>query len=48
MRRGHVHGVTNEEADAVFIDHVQRTVCQANKPRTLKILLNYYITFYST
>ena len=48
MRRGHVHGVINEEADAVFIDYVQRTVCQLNEPRTLKILLNYYITFYST
>ena len=48
MRREHVHGVTNEEVDAVFIDHVQRSVCQLNEPRTLKSLLNYYITFYST
>ena len=28
------------EVDAVFLDHVQRTVCQVNKPRTLKGLLN--------
>ena len=48
MRREHVHGVTNEEVDAVFIDHVQLSVCQLNEPRTLKSLLNYYITFYST
>ena len=27
---------------------LQRTVCQPNEPGTLKILLNYYITFYST
>ena len=40
--REHVHGVTSKEVEAVFIDHVQRTVCQLNEPRTLKDLLNYY------
>ena len=33
-RREHVQGVTSKEVDAVFIDHVQRTVCQLNEPRT--------------
>ena len=31
--------------DAVFIDHVQRTVCQVNEPRTLKGLSNDYQSF---
>ena len=44
-RREHVQGVTSKEVDAVFIDHVQRTVCQLNEPRTLKGLLNDYHNF---
>ena len=35
----------SKEADAVFIDHVQRKVCQLNEPRTLKGLLNDYLNF---
>ena len=34
-----------KEADAVFIDHVQRTVCQLNEPPTLKGLLFDYHNF---
>ena len=34
--------MTSKEVDAVFIDHVQRTVYQLNEPRTLKDLLNEY------
>ena len=41
-RREHAQGMTSKEVDAVFIDHVQRTVFQLNEPRTLKSLLNYY------
>ena len=44
-RREHVQGVTSKEVDAVFIDHVQRKVCQLNEPRTLKGLLNDYHNF---
>ena len=44
-RQEHVKGVTSEEVDAVFIDQVQRTVCQLNEPRTLKGLLNDYHNF---
>ena len=33
-RREHVQGVASKEVDAAFIDHVQRTVCQLNEPRT--------------
>ena len=44
-RREHVKDVTSKEVDAVFIDHVQRTVCQLNEPRTLKGLLNDYHNF---
>ena len=40
-----VQGVTSKEVDAVFIDHVQRTVCLLNEPRTLKGLLNDYHNF---
>ena len=38
----HVQGVTSKEADAVFIDHMQWTVCQLNEPSTVKGLLNDY------
>ena len=44
-RREHVQDVTCKEVDTVFIDHVQRTVCQLNEPRTLKGLLNDYHNF---
>ena len=44
-RQEHVKGVTSEEVDAVFIDQMQRTVCQLNEPRTLKGLLNDYHNF---
>ena len=44
-RREHVQGVTSKGVDAVFIDHVQRKVCQLNEPRTLKVLLNDYHIF---
>ena len=44
-RRKHVQGVTSKEVDAVFIDNVQRTICQLNEPRTLKGLLNDYHNF---
>ena len=37
--------MTSKEVDAVFIDHVQRTVYQLNEPRTLKGLLNDYHNF---
>ena len=43
--REHVQGVTSKEVDAVFIDHVQRTVCQLNETRILKALLNDYHNF---
>ena len=43
--REHVQGVTSKELDAVFIDHVQRTVCQLNETRILKGLLNDYHNF---
>ena len=43
--REHVQGVTSKEVDAVFVDHVQRTVCQLNETRTLKGLLNDYHNF---
>ena len=35
-RQDHVECITKREVDAVFIDHVQRTICQLNEPRTLK------------
>ena len=41
----HVQGLTSKKIDAVFIDHVQRTVCQLNEPRTSKGLLNDYHNF---
>ena len=37
--------MTSKEVDAVFIDNVQRTICQPNEPRTLKGLLNAYHNF---
>ena len=44
-RRKHVQGVISKELDAVFIDHVQRTVCQLNETLTLKGFLNDYRNF---
>ena len=44
-RQDHVECITKREVDAVFLDHVQRTVCQVNEPRTLKGLLNDYQNF---
>ena len=37
MRQDHVKCITKREVDAVFIDHVQRTICRLNEPRTLKV-----------
>ena len=37
--------MTSKEVEAVFIDNVQRTICQLNEPRTLKGLLNDYHNF---
>ena len=44
-RRDHVKCITKREVDAVFIDHVQRTICRLNEPRTLKSLINDYQNF---
>ena len=41
----HVECITKREVDAVFIDHVQRKICQLNEPGTLKSLLNDYQNF---
>jgi len=43
--REHVESVSRKEVEEVFIDHVQRTICQQNEPRTLKTLLDYYDYF---
>ena len=43
--REQVQGVTSKEVDAVFIDHVQMTVCKLNELRILKALLNDYHNF---
>ena len=37
--------MTSKELDAVFIDHVQRTVSQLNETRTLKGFLHDYRNF---
>ena len=39
-RRDHFECITKREVHAIFIDHVQRTICQLNEPRTLKSSLN--------
>ena len=44
-RQDHVECITKWEVDAVFIDHVQRTICQLNEPQTSKCLLNDYQNF---
>ena len=38
----HVIGVSMSEINAVFIDHVERVICQLKEPRTLKGLLDDY------
>ena len=40
--RQHVGEVSTSEVNAVFIDHVERIVCQLKEPRTLKGLLDDY------
>ena len=40
--REHVVGVSMSEVNAVFIDHVERVICQLKEPRTLKGLLDDY------
>ena len=44
-RQDYVECITKREVDAVFIDHVQRTICQLNEPQTSKCLLNDYQNF---
>ena len=43
--REQVQVVKSKEVDAVFIDHVQKTVCQLNELRILKALLKDYHNF---
>ena len=40
--REHVEGVSTSEVNAVFIDHVERIICQLKEPWTLKGLLDDY------